>query len=82
MAQSRTEIRDRLNKVFQETFDDESIEINDETTAADIDEWDSLMHITLVIAVERQFGMQLKADEVGKLKNVGEMVTVILERGI
>jgi len=80
MKDKTGEIRRRLNRVFQETFDDESIEIFDEMTAADLDEWDSLMHITLVVAVEKEFGLQLNAQEVGQLQNVGQMLRILEER--
>lgn len=73
----RQEPHGRLNRVFQEVFDDDEIEITDGTTAADIDEWDSLMHITLVVAIEKEFGIRLNAAEVGKLENVGAMLRLI-----
>ena len=80
MKSKRDEIRSVLNELFRETFDDDSIEISDETTAEDIDQWDSLMHITLVVAMEKQFGFQLNAEEVGQLKNVGEMLDILEHR--
>ncbi len=48
---TRDEIYDRLNEVFRDVFDDESITVNDKTTSADIDGWDSLEHINLIAAV-------------------------------
>lgn len=80
MTDRRDDFRNRLNRVFQETFDDESIEIFDDMTADDIDEWDSLMHITLVVATEKEFGLQLDASEVGQLKDVGAMLNILQER--
>lgn len=77
----RSEIRNRLNLVFQEVFDDDDIKIYDEMTADDIEEWDSLMHIALVVAVENDFNMQFNAAEIGELKNIGEMITLIAQRG-
>jgi len=71
------EIKSRLNKVFQEQFDDEEIKIFESMTAEDIEEWDSLMHIVLVVAVEKEFNVRLNAAEVGKLENVGEMIRLI-----
>jgi len=73
-------VRERLNQVFQDVFDDDSIEIFDEMTAADLDEWDSLSHITLVLAVEKEFGLRLSAAQVGNLKNVGEMIGLLAQR--
>jgi acyl carrier protein len=73
-------VKQRLNQVFQDVFDDDSIEIFDDMTAADLDEWDSLSHITLVLAVEKEFGLRLSAAQVGNLKNVGEMIRVLAQR--
>ena len=75
------EVKARLGVIFCEVFDDETIEIYDAMTADDLDEWDSLSHITLVLAVEREFGIKLKAAEVGALANVGEMIKLLMERG-
>jgi len=80
MSSDRTAVRDRLNRIFQEVFEDDSIEIRDGTTADDIDLWDSVMHITLVLAVEREFAIRLSAAEVGTLDNVGQMIDLIAAR--
>lgn len=76
----RDEIRDRLNRVFQEVFDDDAIQIFEAMTAKDIEEWDSLMHITLVVAIETEFALRLNAAEVGELENVGRMMDLLEER--
>lgn len=78
---TKNEIYERLTEVFRDVFDDESIEIDDETTADDIEDWDSIEHITLVGAVENEFGVRFKMGEVSGMKNVGEMVKIIMERG-
>jgi acyl carrier protein len=75
----RDEVFERLTEVFQDVFDDDSIEIQDGTTANDIDDWDSLMHINLVSEVEDEFGIRFAMKDVTKMKNVGEMVDKILE---
>ena len=80
MNNNRDELKRRLNEVFRETFDDDSLEIYGEMTARDVEEWDSLMHITLVVATEKEFGLQLNAAEVGQLKNVGEMLDILEQR--
>ena len=77
MADTRSEIKTRLNKVFREVFDDDTIEIFDEMTAKDIPEWDSLMHIILVVAVEKEFAVRLNAAQVGQLKDVGAMLDLL-----
>jgi acyl carrier protein len=75
------ELRPRMTRVFREVFDDDALELTDSTSAADIDAWDSLMHITLVLAVEREFSIRLSAAEAGLLKNVGELYKLVSARG-
>lgn len=74
------EIYARLNRIFQNVFDDSSIRVYPETTADDIEDWDSLEHITLISAVEREFRMKFKMKEISSMKNVGEMAGIIQER--
>lgn len=76
----REEVFEKLNEVFCDVFDDDTIEINDETTADDIEDWDSLEHINLVVAVEKAFDIKFNMGEVNTMKNVGEMVDLILAR--
>ena len=75
---TREAIYEKLNEVFQDVFDDDSITVNPETTADDIEDWDSLEHINLVSAVEKAFGVKFTMAQVVGMKNVGEMVDVIL----
>ena len=75
---TRETIYEKLNEVFQDVFDDDSITVNAETTADDIEDWDSLEHINLVSAVEKEFGVKFTMAQVVGMKNVGEMVDVIL----
>ena len=74
-------LAERLNEVFRDVFDDDSITVGPSTTAADIDDWDSLEHINLIEAVESEFHMRFKMKEVSAMKNVGEMMSIIAERG-
>ncbi len=76
---TREEVYERLNAVFRDVFDDEELTVNDETTAADVDGWDSLIHITLIDAVEEEFDLSFDMKTIVKLKNVGEMVDVICQ---
>jgi len=69
--------KERLQEVFQDVFDDDEIELSDETTADDIDAWDSLTHVQLIVAVEKEFGLKFSTVEVMKLKNVGEFIALI-----
>ncbi len=67
----------RLEEMFQEVFDDDDLAITRETTARDVEEWDSLMHVTLMLAVERGFGVRFSSSEVAMLESVGELVDLI-----
>ena len=78
---TREEAYKRLTAVFREVFDDESITLRDETTAADIEDWDSFEHINLISAVEDEFKFKIPMGKVITMKNVGEMVDIILELG-
>ncbi len=75
------EIIPRLNEVFRDVFGDSSISVTEKTTADDIEDWDSLAHISLVAAVEAEFGLRFKMREVSAMKNVGDMINIISERG-
>lgn len=74
------EIFEGLNEVFKDVFDDEEINVAAETTADDIEDWDSLEHINLIVAVEKKFGMKFSMGEVTTMKNVGEMAEIIKSR--
>ena len=77
---NRENVYERLTAIFRDVFDDESIVLSDNTTADDIEDWDSLEQINLVVAIEREFVIQFDHDEVGLMKNVGDMVNAILMR--
>jgi acyl carrier protein len=70
----------RLNQIFQEVFDDDSIEVRPNLTAKDVDGWDSLTHIRLILTIEKAFSMKFSALEVGKLASVGDLVNLIENR--
>lgn len=78
---NRIDVIQRLTNVFRDVFDDDSIVITDSTTSADIEDWDSIEHINLVGAVEDEFKLRFKMKEVSGMKNVGEMIDIICERG-
>ncbi len=71
------ELRDKVNGIFQEVFDDDKLQIHDAMTAKDVEEWDSLNHINLIVAVERALKIKFTTKEVSNLANVGEFLTVI-----
>lgn len=70
-------VKEKLQDVFREVFDDDEIIISDEMTANDIDEWDSLTHIQLIVACEKEFGCKFKTTEIIDLKNVGEFIALL-----
>ena len=69
--------KEKLQEVFREVFDDDELEISESTTADDIEEWDSLTHIQLIVAVETAFSIKFSIVETMKLKNVGELIALI-----
>ncbi len=66
-------ITEKLTEVFREVFDDEGIELFDEMTADDVDEWDSLSHVNLMIAIELAFDIEFQQNEIQNFSNVGEL---------
>ena len=73
---TRADIFEKLNEIFSDVFD-EPITVTEATTSADIEDWDSLTHITLISEVESAFGMKFSMKDVLEMKNVGEMVDII-----
>ena len=74
------EIKERLSKVFATVFDNDAIEITPELTADDVDEWDSLSHINLMIAIELEFGIEFEQSEIQNFANVGKLMANIAEK--
>ncbi len=77
---TESEIRTRVNDIFKDVFDDQSIEIFDAMTADDVEEWDSLNHINLIVAVEKTFKVRFTSKEVSNLANVGEFLALIARK--
>ena len=77
---TREEVFTKLNEVFRDVFDDETICVNENTTSADIEDWDSLEHINLLAAVDQEFGMKFNMGQVVSMKNVGEMADIIMSQ--
>jgi len=65
---------------MSDTFDVDDLTVTRETTAADIEEWDSLSHIRLIVAIERAFGVKFSNAEIERLRNVGELVDTIASK--
>jgi acyl carrier protein len=74
------EILNELSTVFRDVFDDETITLRPETTAEDIDGWDSQAHVTLVVATEMHFGIKFRTAELESLRNVGDFARLIQSR--
>ena len=74
----RKQIMIQLNGIFRDAFMDSALEISEQTSAKDIEDWDSLMQITLITAIEKKYGVQFSLDDVLGLENVGRMVDLIL----
>ena len=70
----------KLTAIFHDVFDDEDIVVTPELTADDVDEWDSLSHIRLVLAIEKKVGLKFSAAEGVRLKNVGELASLIASK--
>ena len=77
---TREYVYEKMNEIFRNVFDDENITLNDETNAEDIEDWDSLEQINLIVAIENEFEMMFDMAEVADLANVGEMVDLILSK--
>lgn len=74
------ELLERLNQVFQNVFDDDELVINRQTSAKDIEGWDSLMHVTLIVNVEKAFKIKFSSSEVAALQKVGDLLDLIAAR--
>ena len=78
----KPEVLKKVNEVFIDTLDDESIVLSYDTTADDVEDWDSLNHIQLVVAIEKQFKIRFTSQEIQSWNNVGEMIDCILKKGV
>lgn len=77
---TRTDIFERLQTIFRELFEDDTIVLTPETTARDVERWDSLSHVDMMIMVEEAFGVRFSTREVTGLANVGQLVSAIERR--
>ena len=76
----KTEVLAKVQEIFQDVLDNEDIELSYETTADDIDEWDSLSHIQLIVAIEKEFKVKFTSKEIMSWGNVGEMIDNIINK--
>lgn len=75
---SREEVFEKVTDIFRDVFDDEELEIGEATNSDDIEDWDSLEHIQLIVGMEKEFGVKFDIKVVNTLENVGQMVDLIL----
>jgi acyl carrier protein len=76
----RQDIYGKLTHIFTEVFDEDSITVTPELSATNLEGWDSLTHVRLILTVEKAFKIKFSTSEIGKLKNVGELVALIEAR--
>ncbi len=69
-----------LTSVFREVFDDDELQLTPEMTADDVDGWDSLAHIRLILSVQKAFGIKFSPVEMNRLKNVGDLITMTRDK--
>ena len=73
----RNELLKRVEEIFREELEQEDLVLSDETTADDVDGWDSLSHVQLVAAMEEAFGIEFKSREILSWDNVGDLIDSI-----
>lgn len=74
------QIYSRMGDVFHDVFDDDSIQVSPGLSAKDVDGWDSLTHIRLILTVQKEFNVKFSTSEIGKLETVGDLVKLIKSR--
>ena len=74
------EILEQLNSIFRDVFDEEDITLSLESTADDVDDWDSLNHMNLILRVESEFSVKFSNKQVAELTNVGDLVNLIASK--
>ena len=80
MIMERSDIFKKVNEIFCDELDNDDIVLKDDTTADDVDEWDSLSHVQLIVAIEKVFGIKFTSNEILSWKNVGELIDSIENR--
>lgn len=77
---TREMVMEKVQDIFRDVFDDDSLIITDSTNSGDIEDWDSLEHISLIVSMEKEFNLSFDIKEVNKLENVGGMVDLIMSK--
>lgn len=77
---TRDDIHAKLTAIFRDIFEDDHLTIQDDTTADDVEGWDSLTHVNLLVAVEKGFGIRMSTREVKGMRNVGDFLNLISQK--
>ena len=77
MTMDRQELKTQLQEIFHDVFDDDSIAITEEMTAKDVEAWDSLNHVRLIVSIEQELSLSFSTSDVADLRNVGELMDLI-----
>lgn len=77
---TKQEIIEKQTTILREVFNDDSLEVTEQTSANDVDDWDSMTHMQVIAATEKEFGMRFALGELASLKNVGDMAELILKK--
>lgn len=77
---NRSEILEQINALFRDVLDEDEVVLTEETTAQDVEGWDSLTHVQLVVAVEKHFGLKFPAREISEFRNVADLVQAVENR--
>jgi len=75
---NRKELFEKIQGIFRDIFDDDELKIEESTNSSNIDDWDSINHINLVVAIESELNIKFNLDELSTLKDVGAMIDLIL----
>lgn len=70
----------KLQEIFRNVFDDDEIELFDEMTSEDVEDWDSLSHVNLILKIEKEFSVKFTVDEITQTQNVGQFIRIINEK--
>ena len=76
----RIEIKDKLVEILKDIFDDEELVITEKTSPKDIEDWDSLANINIVLQIEKYYKIKFSIQDIGKLNNIEEIIDFIMER--
>jgi acyl carrier protein len=76
----KTEVTRKLTEIFQTVLKDDRLVLEDRMTANDVDKWDSLSHVLLITDIEESFGIKFKLKELNRMRNVGEMINLIISK--